>query len=111
MEMYSGETNGLINAQAYHDARHNGGDIETVDWTEPGLRITRLRLLTDRGFPMYDVSYCHGMVGDRHVDVQLPFHQLEKRRWKSDVLWYAKRDRVYAKGLGIFRGDVVSTLV
>lgn len=34
----------------------------TVDWTSKRLKkITRLRLLSDPGFPMYDVSYCYGV--------------------------------------------------
>ena len=101
------ETNGLQNPQAYHaEVTHK---IErTVDWTEPGLRITRLRLLTDPGFPVYDVSYCHGHIGDEPVRVRLPFFQLPKRGMMREIIRHAKRDRVYAKGIGIF--DALSTL-
>lgn len=99
------ESNGLENPQAYHEGRK---DAQTVDWTEKGLRVTRFRVLTDPGFPMYDVSYCHGILDGNHVDVELPFSQLEKRRWKSEILSHAKRDGVYAKGLGIF--DAISAL-
>ena len=74
-----GEFNGLVNGIAYHDARHEQTDgIDKVYWTEPGLEITRLRLLSDPGFPAWDVSYCHGILNGRHVDVQLPFYQLPK---------------------------------
>lgn len=53
-----GEVNGLVDGIAYHGTRHaQEGGIETVDWTEPGLEITRLRLLSDPGFPLLDVSY------------------------------------------------------
>ena len=74
-----GEVNGLVNGIAYHDSRHDQADgIDKVYWTESGLEITRLRLLSDPGFPAWDVSYCHGVLNGRHVDVQLPFSQLPK---------------------------------
>lgn len=74
-----GEVNGLVNGIVYHGDRHaQEGGIDKVYWTEPGLEITRLRLLSDPGFPAWDVSYCHGVLNGRHVDVQLPFSQLPK---------------------------------
>lgn len=74
-----GEINGLVNGIDYHNARHEQKDgVDTVDWTEPGLEITRLRLLSDPGFPLWDVSYCHGVLKGRHVNVRLPFSQLPK---------------------------------
>lgn len=101
------ETNGLDNPAAYHDEFTH--KIErAVDWTTPGLRVTRLRLLTDPGFPMWDVSYCHGMIGDEPVRVVLPFGQLPKGRVSSAIIEHAKRDGVYAKRLGIL--DAISTL-
>lgn len=93
--------------EGYHDAVT--AKIErSVPWTTPGLRITRLRLLTDRDFPAWDVSYCHGFLDGDPVRVELPFHQLPKRRTRSAILEHAKRDGVYAKGLGVF--DAISQL-
>ena len=105
-----GEQNGLVDALSYHDARENQGNIETVYWNTKGLKVTRFRMLSDRGFPMWDISYCHGILNGQHVDVELPFHQLPKRAWKKTIIDYAKRDKVYAKGLGILDPLVVSTL-
>ena len=81
-----------------------------VSWKNPDLkRIIRLRLLTDRDFPFYDVSYCHGQLKDgSYVDVQLPFSQLPKRWYRKAIVDYAKRDKVFAKGLSIF--DSISIL-
>jgi hypothetical protein len=88
-----------------------------VYWDNPRLkRITRLRLLSDPGFPLWDVSYCYGELDDgTMVDVDLPFSQLNKSvgRWgtgalQKDIIRHAKRDKVYAKGLGIF--NAISTL-
>lgn len=99
------ETNGLPAGGQQRDA----GCITRGGWGwAAGFR---LRLLTDPGFPMYDVSYCYGTLrnGD-NVRVSLPFHQLRKRTWKSDIIDAAKRDGVYAKGLHIMDDDVVSIL-
>lgn len=93
--------------QAYLDAVFTTGEYP---WNHPDLaRITILRLLSDRGFPMWDVSYCHGELKDgRPCRVQLPFDQLPKKRMMGAIVQYARQDKVYAKGLGIF--DAISTL-
>ena len=81
----------------------------TVDWTTPGLYIVRLRLLSDPGFPVWDVSYCHGRIGTEMVNVSLPFDQLPRKGMVKAIVEYAKRDKVYARGLGIL--DNISTLL
>jgi hypothetical protein len=35
-------------------------------------------LLSDPGYPNWDVSYCHGVLNGRHVNVRLPFSDLPK---------------------------------
>ena len=95
-----GEVNGLVNGIAYHNARHDQeGGVDSVCWTIPGLEITRLRLLSDPGFPAWDVSYCHGILDGRHVDVQLPFSQLPKYKMKSWLYKEAQKTGVFIKGL------------
>ena len=80
---------------------------EHVDWTDPRLAsIDRLRLLTDAGFPFYDVSYCLGSLKDgTPVRVDLPFSQLRKGKGRitAEILDYAKKDGVFVKGIGIFK--------
>ena len=100
------ETNGLTDGQAYHGERKGQ---RTVDWTLKGLKITRLRLLSDPGYPEWDVSYCDGVLdtGEK-VRVQLPFSTLTKGHISAQIVQYAKEDKVYAKGLGIL--DNISTL-
>lgn len=82
---------------SYHDRYQNA---PSVDWTEKGLRITRLRLISDPGFPLWDVSYCHGEVNGEPVEVQLPFDQIPKGRgfWRF-LVSQGIRDKVYVKGL------------
>jgi hypothetical protein len=99
------ETNGLEDGIAYHHQPRN----RTVDWAEPGLKVTRLRLLSDPGLPFWDVSYCHGEINGEQVRVALPFSQLPKRGMRKAIVEQAIRDGVFAKGLGIL--DNVSTLV
>lgn len=101
------ETNGLVNGPAYHAAR----DVKAkVAWTTPGLKITRLRLLSDPGFPAWDVSYCHGKLNGADVDVELPFSQLRKygKSISSQIVGYAIKDGVNAKRIGAL--DAVSKL-
>lgn len=100
------ERNGLVDGNEYHKQFH---DARKVDWTEKGLRITRLRLLSDPGFPLWDVSYCHGELNGEKVHVELPFSQLPKLRMSATIVQYAQRDGVFAKGLGIF--EALSTLI
>ena len=91
----------------YHDNYHNA---PTVDWSDKRLaKITRLRLLSDPGYPYWDVSYVHGVLKDGTVcRVQVPFSQLPKQDKNGIIIAYGKRAGVYAKGLGIF--DAISTL-
>ncbi len=111
------ETNPLDQEQLPPNARY-------VDWTTPGLKVTRLRLLSDPGFPFWDVSYCWGILPNKErVRVQLPFSQLDRGVRRNtpfskgkkvpsiaqQIIEHAKRDNVYAKGLGIL--DNLSTLV
>lgn len=102
-----GEIGGLTNGREYHD---QFAGARTVDWTEPHLRVTRLRLLSDPSFPAWDVSYCHGSLchTGELVRVELPFSQLPKRGMRAAIVKHAIRDGVYARGLGVL--DNISTL-
>ena len=99
-----------VNPITAQQKKMNEQITRSVYWTEPGLKITRLRLVTDSGFPMYDVSYCTGVVNGEPVDVELPFYQLPKRGKNKAIVQYAIQDKVYAKGLGILHPLVQSVL-
>lgn len=90
-----GETNPL--PEGFHKEPWS----RTVDWTEKGLYVTRFRLLSDRGCPFWDVSYCFGTINGEKVRVSLPFSQLPRRGTVRAIVEHAKRDGVYAHGLGI----------
>ena len=86
---YSGERGGLIDPAAYHE--NVSSKIErTVSWDATGLKVTRLRLLSDPGFPAWDVSYCHGELDGQPVEVMLPFSQLPKRGVSRAIVAHAK---------------------
>ena len=108
---YDGETNGLVDPSKYHEAVTHRIE-ETLSWDDARLaKITRLRLVSDPGFPAWDLSYCHGVdVDGNPVEVELPFSQLPKGkgRIQKAIIAHAKRDGVFAKGLGIFNS--ISTL-
>jgi len=70
-----------------------------VDWTTPGLTITRLRLVSDPGFPVWDVSYCHGLLNGDLVEVQLPFSQLPKKGMRKALYSHAKASGKFIQGL------------
>jgi hypothetical protein len=96
--------------ESIRDEAHRNG---SVPWTDKGLaKIVRLRLISDPGYPFWDLSYCYGRMKDgRYVLVSVPFYQIPKNQVVSTILAEARRDGVYAKGLGLFNFDVISKLV
>jgi len=89
----------------YHKNRNSTG---SVPWSTRGLKITRTRMVSDRGFPYWDISYCDGVLNGKDVDVRLPFHQIPKKSandpmgyGKGFIINVAKKEGVYAKGTGI----------
>jgi hypothetical protein len=85
----------------------------TVALADPRLaRIFRLRLVSDPGFPFWDLSYCFGRLKDGTVvRVQLPEYQFPKRELTASLLRMCREAGVYGKGLGIFDPEVISQLV
>jgi hypothetical protein len=88
-------------------------DMDTVALEDKRLRrIRRLRLLSDPGFPMWDVSYCYGELRDgTKVRVQLPRHQFTKGKLFTELIQMGKQVGVYMKRLGVFDGDVISKVL
>ena len=83
---------------------------EKVDWDTPYLKVTRLRMVSDHGFPYWDISYCYGVLNGKHVRVRLPFSQIPKPYapqakalgfGRGFIINEAKKAGVFAKGLGI----------
>src|SRR4051794_9789858 len=68
------------------DAAYTAKDVDysegNVPLSDPDLvRVDRIRLLTDRDCPFYDLSYCWGTLRDgRHVRVDLGKSQFARSR-------------------------------
>ena len=109
---------GVIETNSLPDRYHEELTQGSILWSDKRLaKVIRLRLLSDPGVGIWDVSYCDGrLVDGTKVQVILPFHQL-RRNFRGDftkvinaqIIAYAKKDGVYAKGLGIM--DAVSFLL
>lgn len=103
-----GETNPITNE--HRKIRDN--ITEEVDLTDPRLvRITRLRLLTDPGFPMWDLSYCYGKLKDgSDVRVSLPQWQFSRKNLNGDLIAMLREAGVNGKRLGLWEPDVISKM-
>lgn len=104
------ESNGWSREE--HDEWLNA-NMPTVQLEDKRLkRIKRLRLLSDPGFPFWDVSYCYGLLDDgTKVRVQLPRHQFSKAKWRSELYDMCREAGVYGKGLGLFDAETVSRVM
>lgn len=106
------ETNGMDDhVRALREAVHNGSG-EIVDLGDKRLgRITRLRLVTDRDVPFWDLSYCYGTLKNGEaVRVRLPIGQFPKQGLNQSLVEMCKGVNVFGKGLGIFDPEVISKL-
>lgn len=100
------ETNGLVNGSAYHaEVDYTRRPLTLKEVREAGGRITRLRLLTERtyGGTFCDVSYIHATLpGGETVPVQNHLNNLTPlRALKGELIKWATREGVSAKGLGL----------
>jgi hypothetical protein len=85
---------------------------QTVWYGDKQLRrITRLRLISDPGYPEWELSYCWGEMQDgSKVRVQLGEERFSKKMLKKRLVLMCERDQVYGKGLGLLDDVVISTL-
>lgn len=70
-----------------------------IPWDTAGLTIERLRLVSDPGFPNWDVSYCYGRLGGELVGVALPFDRLPKRGMRQALYRAAQKTGRFIPGL------------
>jgi hypothetical protein len=106
------ETNGMDDhVKALRDAVHNGSG-EIVDLGDKRLgRITRLRLVTDRDVPFWDLSYCYGTLKNGEaVRVRFPQSQFPKQGLNQSLVEMCRSVGAFGKGLGIFDPEVISKL-
>lgn len=100
------ETNGLVNPDAYHDEVDYSRRTAFED--SDLVSIVRLRLISDPGYPVWDLSYCHGRTQDGTlVPVDLPRSTFPKRGLHRALVQMAAGAGRYGKGMGLL--DAVST--
>lgn len=103
------ETGPLWMSGISHDqVRHDLGKFSLAD--KRVVKIERLRLLTDRGFPWWDISYCYGRLATGElVNVDLGTYQIEKAGRgsvsKAHLIRIAKNAGRWAKGVGLLEQD------
>lgn len=92
------ETNPLWASEVTHETIE-----EHVSLGDPRLaRVTRLRLLTDPGYPFFDISYVYGVLKDgRHCRIEGHPGSLGRRTIKKELIEWAREEGAYAKGLGL----------
>lgn len=112
---YANETNGIGNLYGTPAGQQLLDEVSEYAclWNDKRLvKITRFRMLTDPAFPMWDISYVYGLmnVGGQLVNcrVSVPFNQLGRKTWWSEIKMWARRENVNIYKLGIW--DAVSKL-
>lgn len=113
---------GVREANNIADAAYTSSDVDysegNVPLSDPELvSIDRIRLLTEPGFPLYDLSYCWGTLRDgRHVRVDLGRYQFARARGgqgkslKGQLIECAREAGVNAKALGMLSDSTISIL-
>lgn len=98
--------------QATIDAREAIDHGKPMWLGDPQLaRLTRVRFLSDPGFPYWDLSYAYGVTKDgTPVRVTFPVGQFPRRGLKRALVEMASELGVYAKGLHLIDDAVISTL-
>lgn len=109
---------GTLVGPAYHDSVEKGIDYTLAELKAQGGRITRIRMIGGDYIPgrgkCYDVSYVHGMIGDKTVRISLNYldnwNLIPRRNIKKAMIDWAKAEGVFAKGLGMLDDGVYSIL-
>lgn len=92
------ETNPLWTSEVTHETI-----TEHVRLGDPRLdRVVRLRLLTEPGYPYFDISYVYGVLKDgTHCRIEGGPMHLGRKTLKRDLIAWAREEGAYAKGLGL----------
>jgi len=103
------ETNAIIDS-TYHD--EDCGEINYDELVEQGknkvkIISERMRLVTDSGYPFWDLSYWHVRIdGDRYRVIDSPFERMARKTYKQDMYKEIKKSGIYIQNLF----DSISTL-
>lgn len=113
---------GVQESNPLSDAGHNWENFEEdaitlAELQARGGRISRLRFLTEAGYPYMDVSYVQGVLPNGRnvsINIQGDCSRIRKGRgsepYISDLITWAKDEGVYGKGIGMLDPGVWSIL-
>ena len=91
------ETNGLKDSN-YHNIERIDIAIEEITKSDK-VSLERLRMVTDVGFPFYDISYIHITYNGKPANLIMNQMQLNKRTWKSDLIQICKNHKVFIEDI------------
>lgn len=94
------ETNPIWASEANHE--NVDFDIYVTLGSPEVKRVVRLRLLTEPGYPYYDISYCYVQLKDgRYARLSNTPGMLPRKALKKALIDWAREEGAYAKGLGL----------
>jgi hypothetical protein len=94
------ETNPLWTSEATHE--NVDFSIHVTLGSPEVARVVRLRLLTEPGYPYFDISYCYVQLKDgRYARLSDTPMSLGRKTLKRDLIAWAREEGAYAKGLGL----------
>lgn len=94
------ETNPLWSSEATHE--NVDFDIHVTLGSPEVARVVRLRLLTDPGYPFFDISYCYVLLKDgRYARLSDTPMSLPRKGLKGALIQWAREEGVNAKALGL----------
>jgi len=102
----AGESNGLVNGSEYHSQVDYSHRMSLKEVSDAGGTISRLRILTEvvpGTGRLCDISYIHATLpSGETVDVYNGLNGLlPMRNLKKELIDWAKREGVFAKGIGL----------
>lgn len=85
--------------EGYHEQER-----DWMDWKDlkPGdhIELERMRLVTDPGYPFYDVSYVDMIVNGQKYHIEnFPLSRLSRREYKKELYKLAKDKGIFIKDL------------
>jgi hypothetical protein len=101
---YGVQFDGALVGPEYHDTVDNSYAYSLAEVAAEGGRISRFRVLQDGRYwsSPCDVSYVHATLADgRIVPVRVEVGGCYRSQLKGELIAWAKREGVYAKGIGL----------
>lgn len=108
------ETNPLIAPTDYSQFAEDWYTVSRL--VEEGGRFSRIRLLTERGYPYMDISYIHGVLSSGqpvHININFDGHMLLRKTYRSQLQESLIREgltKAQVNALGVWKSETYSIL-